>query len=167
MSKKRESAVVDDALAAYRKALIDDDVEERIAELAVMVGEWQGKRDERRETIERLRREEEAAEDAVVAAYEAARNAGAKVTTLERIKLKPTDAINAVSRRAARDKSRTASTPVSTPPTDPERVKAAKVPLTQPEDKSAHSELLDSMARQYGTTENPSQAGAVPVEQSA
>ncbi|MGF0320671.1 hypothetical protein [Nocardia fluminea] len=167
MTKKKESAVVDDALAAYRKALIDDAVEERVAELAVLVGEWQNKREERRETIERLQAEEEATEDAVVAAYEAAREAGAKVTTLERIKLKPTDAITSVARRAAREKGRNANAAVPTPKTTPERVEAAKVPLTQPEEKNPHSELLDSMVAQHGTADNPTKAGPVPVAQSA
>ncbi|WP_278262849.1 hypothetical protein [Nocardia sp. AG03] len=111
------------ALAAYRRVVIDDDMETRIGELAVKVGEWQRASENRETEIARLIAAEESAEAAVAAAYAAATNAGAEPDALERIGLKPTAAIRAVARRA---KNRPQPRPSQTATT------AAKAPLTPP-----------------------------------
>ncbi|MGW5569800.1 hypothetical protein ACWEVD_01250 [Nocardia thailandica] len=131
MSKKKEAAVAEDALAAYRRALIADEVEERISELAISIGEYERLKAERIAAIKRLTQEQRSSEDAVVAAYEAARAAGAKVSTLEAINLKPVEAIAAVARRSTRERAAESSKSTNSAPTNA-RVEAAKVPLTQP-----------------------------------
>ncbi|GGK63620.1 hypothetical protein [Nocardia camponoti] len=111
------------ALTAYRRVVIDDDMETRIGELAVKVGEWQRASENREAETARLIADEESAEAAVAAAYAAATNAGAEPDALERIGLKPTAAIRAVSKRA---KTRPQPRPSQTSTT------AAKAPLTPP-----------------------------------
>ncbi|AXK90010.1 hypothetical protein SAMN05421776_11379 [Nocardia farcinica] len=137
-----------DALSAYRRAVIDDDMETRIGELAVKVGEWQQASETRRAETARLIADEEAAEDAVVAAYEAATNAGAEAAALERIGLKPTDAIRAVAKRA-KAKPRPRPSRASTA--------AAEAPLTPP---PAEDSELESTSP--GTPVTPSAAVPQP-----
>ncbi|MGW5453049.1 hypothetical protein [Nocardia sp. NPDC003979] len=116
------------ALSAYRRAIIDDDMETRIGELAVKVGEWQRASENRETETARLIAEEESAEAAAAAAYAAATNAGAEPDALERIGLKPTAAIRAVTKRA---KTRPQPRPSPTSTT------AAKAPLTPPSTEKA------------------------------
>lgn len=111
------------ALTAYRRVVIHDDMETRIGELAVKVGEWQRASENRETETARLIADEESAEAAVAAAYAAATNAGAEPDALERIGLKPTAAIRAVAKRA---KTRPQPRPSDTSTT------AAKAPLTPP-----------------------------------
>ena len=111
------------ALTAYRRVVIDDDLETRIGELAVKVGEWRRASENRETETARLIADEESAEAAVAAAYAAATNAGAEPDALERIGLKPTAAIRAVAKRA---KTRPQPRPSQTSTT------AAKAPLTPP-----------------------------------
>ncbi|MGY4101966.1 hypothetical protein ACW2Q0_20815 [Nocardia sp. R16R-3T] len=120
-----------DALSAYRRAVIDDDMETRIGELAVKVGEWRQASETRATETARLIADEEAAEDAVVAAYEAATSAGAESDALERIGLKPTDAIRAAAKRA-KAKPRPRPSRASTA--------AAEAPLTPPPAEASETE---------------------------
>lgn len=108
-TKKTEAEV---AAASYRAALIDKSVDELVGTLAVKMGEWKKACDVREAEQRRLEAAERAAEDAVVAAYEAARAGGAKVSALEKINLKPTAALAAVNKRSKtpREKSSSAST---------------------------------------------------------
>lgn len=102
------------AAAAYRAATVDTSVEDLVGELAVKMGEWTRAQEARAVEVARLRNAEVAAEDAVVAAYEAARGAGAKVKALEAINLKPTAAIAAVAKRAKESKdTKSAARPAS------------------------------------------------------
>jgi hypothetical protein len=113
MAKKQ----TEDAVAAYRQALVNDDVETYVGDLAVKCGLWSQAIGDR----ERAHEAERQAEDAVVAAWEKATAVGAKPPALERIGLKPTAAINAVKNR---NKKR--------PAVSPERTAAADAPLTPP-----------------------------------
>lgn len=109
-----------DAVEAYRQALIDDDVEKRIAELATQLGAWHSARETRKREADRLAKAEADAEDQVVAAWEAARLAGARPTALEQAGLKPVAAIAAVAKRSSKKRA------TSGPPA------AAAAPLTPP-----------------------------------
>jgi hypothetical protein len=108
-TKKTEAEV---AAANYRAALIDRSVDDLVGTLAVKMGEWRKACDTREAELRRLEAAERAAEDAVVAAYEAARAGGAKVSALEKINLKPTAALAAVNKRSKtpREKSASSST---------------------------------------------------------
>ncbi|MDV2477334.1 hypothetical protein F8M49_21740 [Rhodococcus zopfii] len=75
-------------------------MDQLIGDLAVKMAEWTLARDRRIAEIQRLQNDEYAAEEAVVRAFEAARTAGAKVKALEKINLKPSEAIAAVNKRA-------------------------------------------------------------------
>ena len=126
-----------DAVEAYRKALIDQDVEALIGDLALKAGEWQQAIDNRRRGEIQLRRAEEKAEDAVAAAYEKARDAGAKPAALERAGLKPTTALTSVAKRASKTRVETATHATA----------AAEVPLTPPPADTTTTEPVAETAK--------------------
>ncbi|NKR28892.1 hypothetical protein GS966_27685 [Rhodococcus hoagii] len=98
--KTATTADAKQAAALYREALVDDSMDQLIGDLAVKMAEWTQARERRAAEIRRLEVAERAAEEAVVSAFEAARDAGAKVKALEKINLKPSEAIAAVNKRA-------------------------------------------------------------------
>ncbi|UZF59279.1 hypothetical protein LH935_28245 (plasmid) [Gordonia polyisoprenivorans] len=111
-----------EALREYRSKILSDDVESRVAELATVVGDYEAMSAERERmlgqvvakaswpdaaaldaTIEQLRglaQRQWAAEDAVYAAFEAAKKAGAKPSVLQQIGLRPEAALSAARGRA-------------------------------------------------------------------
>lgn len=148
------------ALTAYRRVVIDDDMETRIGELAVKVGEWQRASENRETETARLIADEESAEAAVAAAYAAATNAGAEPDALERIGLKPTAAIRAVTKRA---KTRPRPRPSQTSTT------AAKAPLTPPSTEkvntgTASPEMLPAPPATPQSDPTPSGSGGRAVD---
>ncbi|WP_288336657.1 hypothetical protein [uncultured Gordonia sp.] len=106
-----------EALREYRSKILSDDVETKVAELATVVGDYEAMSADRERTlgqvvakaswpdaaaldatIEHLRdlaRRQWAAEDAVYAAFEAAKKAGAKPSVLQQIGLRPEAALSA------------------------------------------------------------------------
>ena len=125
-TKKTEAEV---AAANYRAALIDNSVDKLVGTLAVKMGEWKKACDTREAEQRRLEVAEHDAEDAVVAAYEAARSGGAKVSALEKINLKPTAAIAAVNKRSKTPREK----PSSPPPTTSNGTETANATSTAPE----------------------------------
>ncbi|WP_157116496.1 hypothetical protein [Nocardia vaccinii] len=115
MARKEDPASA--GLEAYQKVMIGSRIEQAVRELAVRIGEHQKCVRTREEETERLLAEERAAEEAAYAAYEAAKEAGAKVGDLDRAGLKPKPTTTSRPRRAR-------------PDTPPEA--AARVPLTPP-----------------------------------
>ncbi len=101
-----------EALTAYRRALIDNDVETRVEELSTAVSTWEAHRADRDTVTERLAARERDDEDAVADAFEAAKNAGAKPATLAKIGLRPDGALAAARARRAR---------AQTPPTSSDK----------------------------------------------
>lgn len=116
MARKDDAAAA--GLEAYRRVMVDASVAQAVQELAVLVGELQRCAQTREEETARLLERERAAEEAAWAAYEAAKQVGAKVSHLESAGLKP-------SRSAAVDRPR--RTRKDTP-----SEAAARVPLTPP-----------------------------------
>lgn len=118
MATSKNSAA-EKAASAYRAALVENSVETLVGDLAVKMGEWKLAREARERGQRELIAREEATENAVAAAYEAAREGGAKVSALEKIDLKPTAALAAVSKRAKAGKEKgniaSPSTPTSPP----------------------------------------------------
>ncbi|MEH6796740.1 MAG: hypothetical protein V7694_21660 [Rhodococcus sp. (in: high G+C Gram-positive bacteria)] len=118
MATSKNSAA-EKAASAYRAALVENSVETLVGDLAVKMGEWKLARDARERGQRELIAREEATENAVAAAYEAAREGGAKVSALEKIDLKPTAALAAVSKRAKAGKERGHIAPPSAPASPP------------------------------------------------
>ncbi|WP_285183815.1 hypothetical protein [Rhodococcus sp. MEB032] len=114
-----KNSAAEKAASAYRAALVENSVETLVGDLAVKMGEWKLAREARERGQRELIAREEATENAVAAAYEAAREGGAKVSALEKIDLKPTAALAAVSKRAKAGKEKgniaSPSTPTSPP----------------------------------------------------
>ncbi|MGV9679209.1 hypothetical protein ACWDSJ_28340 [Nocardia sp. NPDC003482] len=148
MAKK----TANEALSAYRRAVIDDSVETCIGDLAVRVGKWKQACETRETEMARLIADEEAAEDAVVAAYEAATRAGAESDALERIGLKPTAALRAVAKRAK-----------AKPRPRPSRAAtaAAEAPLTPPTDEL--SDATPASPRAASTPPAAAESDPVPA----
>lgn len=86
-----------DALAAYRRTLISDDIETRIAELSEAVAVYTAHREDRAERERALAQRQNEDEDAVLAAFDAAKDAGAKSAALAQIGLRP-DSVLAAAR---------------------------------------------------------------------
>ena len=86
-----------DALAAYRRTLISDDIETRIAELSEAVAVYTAHREDRAERERALAQRQNDDEDAVLAAFDAAKDAGAKSAALAQIGLRP-DSVLAAAR---------------------------------------------------------------------
>jgi hypothetical protein len=108
--KAQDLAEAERAAAEYREALIDHTVEDLIGALALKTAEWNRAREARESETARLLLAEVQAENDVVAAFDAARKAGAKVKALEKINLKPTTAIAAVSKREKAERGPRSST---------------------------------------------------------
>ncbi|WP_216893449.1 hypothetical protein [Nocardia alni] len=87
MARKEDPAAA--GLEAYQRVMIGSRIEQAVRELAVSIGEHQQRVRIREEETERLLAEERAAEEAAWAAYEAAKEVGAKVGDLDRAGLKP------------------------------------------------------------------------------
>lgn len=115
------------AAEAYHVALTDRSVDDLIGVLAVEVGQWQRAVQTREAEGVKLLAAEQAAEASVVAAYEAAKEAGAKVNALAKIGLKPDAAIAALKKR---EKPVLADTG-SAHPTD--GASAAQAPVSSPD----------------------------------
>lgn len=133
-AKKPTQADAKLAAAQYREALVDDSMDQLVGELAVKMGEWRNARDHRVAELIRLEMAEQEAEEAVVAAFEAARSAGAKVRALEKIDLKPSEAIAAVNKRAkttGTGRRSAAAEPADSPDSDG-RSNASPVPAPAP-----------------------------------
>lgn len=114
-------------LEAYQRVMIGSQIEQAVRELAVRIGEHQKCVRTREEETERLLADERVAEEAAWAAYELAKDAGAKVGDLDRAGLKPKPT-------AARLRRGRADTPSEA---------AARVPLTPP--ASTADEAADSL----------------------
>ena len=116
MAMVRKDDPASAGLEAYQRVMIGSQIEQAVRELAVRIGEHQKCVRTREEETERLLTDERAAEETVWAAYEAAKDAGAKVGDLDRAGLKPKTATGRP--RRAR--------------TDTPSEAAARVPLTPP-----------------------------------
>jgi hypothetical protein len=126
MARKDDPASA--GLEAYQRVMIGSQIEQAVRELAVRIGEHQKCVRTREEETDRLLAEERAAEEAAWAAYEAAKDVGAKVGDLDRAGLKPKATTVGRTRRNR---------------TDTLSEAAARVPLTPP------------VARSGDTTDSP------------
>ncbi|MCX4093600.1 hypothetical protein [Nocardia sp. alder85J] len=115
MARKDDPASA--GLEAYQRVMIGAQIEQAVRELAVRIGEHRKCVHTRKEETTRLLVEERAAEEAAWAAYEAAKETGAKVGDLDRAGLKPKTTTIGQPRRARADTASEA---------------AARVPLTPP-----------------------------------
>ena len=118
MARKDDPASV--GLEAYQRVLIGSQIEQAVRELAVRIGEHQKCVRTREEETERLLAEERAAEEAAWVAYDAAKEAGAKVGDLDRAGLKPKTATTGRPRRARSDTPSEAAARVPLTPLAPE-----------------------------------------------
>lgn len=124
MARKDDPASA--GLEAYQRVMVGSQIEQAVRELAVRIGEHQKCVRTREEETERLLVDERTAEEAAWTAYEAAKDAGAKVGDLDRAGLKPKTTTGRLRRGR----------------TDTPSEAAARVPLTPP--ASGLNEAVDS-----------------------
>ena len=158
-----KTTAAQEALDAYRRELLSDSVETRIAELsgavatyeatcrdrdrqakALTARSWWTDANSLRDTFDRMQalaQRQWADEDAVLAAFEAAKTAGAKPSVLASIGLRPDAALTAArSRQAAATNTNDAKTSANdTPATHTDTASAESSPVTDgaPLDRSA------------------------------
>lgn len=120
MAKKDDPAAA--GLQAYQQVMIGSQIEQAVRELAIRIGEYQRCTRVREEETARLLELEREAEDAAWEAYDAAKEAGAKVGDLDRAGLKPRTTATGRPRRNRAESSSEA---------------VARVPLTPPPEQSA------------------------------
>ncbi|WP_461666478.1 hypothetical protein [Gordonia sputi] len=101
------------ALEAYRREIISDGIEQRIADLSDAVAAYETNRTDRKEQERSLAQRQERDEDAVLAAFEGAKAAGAKPSALANIGLRPDAALAAARARTSKKEpdSKTADQP--------------------------------------------------------
>lgn len=90
------------ALEAYRREIISDGIEERIAELSEAVVAYEANRTDRDAQERALAARQERDEEAVLTAFEAAKAAGAKSSALANIGLRPESALAAARARTSK-----------------------------------------------------------------
>ncbi|WP_045825016.1 hypothetical protein [Williamsia herbipolensis] len=90
------------ALEAYRREIISDGIEQRIAELSEAVAAYEANRADRKAQERELASRQERDEDAVLAAFEEAKAAGAKPSALANIGLRPETALASARARTSK-----------------------------------------------------------------
>lgn len=90
------------ALEAYRREIISDGIEQRIAELSEAVVAYEANRADRKAQERELAARQERDEDALLAAFEEAKAAGAKPSALANIGLRPESALASARARMAK-----------------------------------------------------------------
>ncbi|MBT0568605.1 hypothetical protein [Williamsia sp. CHRR-6] len=90
------------ALEAYRREIISDGIEQRIAELSDAVAAYEANRADRKVQEKELAARQVRDEDALLVAFEEAKAAGAKPAALANIGLRPESALAAARARSAR-----------------------------------------------------------------